>query len=170
MSVAAASPTDPAHVAVRGGAATLIWRRHPARERPGQAAAATTVVLLLALGAAFFLDASGLGFWFTACAAALVLLGSLHRYYLPTEYAVDADGVRMRSLFGVRTRAWSTVRSVRRQDEVLTLSSRPTERRWEWGATPVLLPLDASTATAVRSWIETRTAGEAPGSPEAPKT
>ncbi len=43
--------------------------------------------------------------------AVIIMVGSLSSFYIPTRYAMNQDGVEIRSLSGVKTYNWSRFRS-----------------------------------------------------------
>ncbi len=62
-----------------------------------------------------------------AALAVVLLVLSLRRFFFPTRFAVDADGVIADSLFGAQRLAWSEVRrlAVDRHGAYLSTRSRP---------------------------------------------
>jgi hypothetical protein len=82
----------------------IKWRAHPAREHPGRAAIG--VVIIAGLAAAAFLS-FGI-FWSIAAAAALIV--SLNRFFFPSEFTIDQNGIRSRELLRRKLLRWSDVR------------------------------------------------------------
>lgn len=97
----------------------LTWRVHPARERPG-----VTVLAVAAVGAAAWASADLMGnLWWAAFAVGFLLL-TLHGYFLPTEFRIDAEGVSARWLFSTAKIGWNDIRRFRHDDRGGMLSSR----------------------------------------------
>ncbi len=98
------------------GATTLSWRAFPANQRRGQAALALIVVVLIAALVFVLLRYGGTGsagrgmtsaqcaLW--ACLSALALLLSLHRFFFPSRYEIDDEGLTYRHLFGRERYRW----------------------------------------------------------------
>lgn len=80
----------------------------------------------MAIGGMAALCGSLGGAWAGALAVAVLVL-SLRRFFFPTRFAVDADGVIADSLFGAQHLAWSEVRrlTVDRYGAYLSTRSRP---------------------------------------------
>ena len=68
--------------------ADLSWRAHPVRQRPGRAVVA--IALIAGLGVAAGL--MGGGPWWGIAAAAVMLI-SLNRFFLPSRFVIDAEGI-----------------------------------------------------------------------------
>lgn len=87
------------------GEKTLTWQVHPARERP---VAAVLVVLVVASLA--WLCAELMQHWSWGLLGAAVLLAALNRFFLPTAYRVDADGVTAHLPGRSRHLRWDEIR------------------------------------------------------------
>jgi hypothetical protein len=85
----------------------LVWTIHPAARRRGAAVATLAVIALAGLAAAEVGRGVGWG-----VAAVVFLLLSVSSFLWPSHYRLDAGGVEVRHLGGVRRRAWSEVRRV----------------------------------------------------------
>ena len=83
----------------------LTWRVHPALERPLAAGFAVAVIAAIAWLAADLMQHPG---W--AAFAALVLLAALHRFFLPSEYRLDDEGVTLRQPWRTQHYRWSQIR------------------------------------------------------------
>ena len=105
---------------------SIVWRSHPARERPGAAAAVCLVTGALAGLAAELMGHIGWGAF-----AALVMAVALHRFFLPTEYRIDEDGVGARSLLSRCRLRWEEIRRFAHDERGGLISPR---------ARPTLLP------------------------------
>src|SRR5262245_6584886 len=83
----------------------ISWRVHPARRRWRSSLAAGSVILVAAIatGMAAGSPAAGL-------AAALVLTLSLHRFFFPSHFTIDGEGIRAASLMSRKRLRWSEVR------------------------------------------------------------
>ena len=98
---------------------TLTWRVHPARERPLAACAAIGVIAAMGWLAADLMQHAGWGFF-----AAIVLLVALQRFFLPSEYRVDAEGITARLPWRTQRCRWVAVRRFEHGERGGFLSSR----------------------------------------------
>ncbi len=86
-------------------AAEYSWRAHPAAERVGAALLGGAAVLGLA-GCVYVL--SGSPMW--SAFSLLVLTMALNRFYFPSRYDIDGQGISARSLLGTKRLRWEDVR------------------------------------------------------------
>jgi len=63
--------------------------------------------------------------------AAILLLGSLSSFYLPTHYTIDEVGVRVKRVLHNKSLSWSRIRSVADELEGLFVSPFPVKSRLE---------------------------------------
>ncbi|HUG93406.1 MAG TPA: hypothetical protein VML55_21385 [Planctomycetaceae bacterium] len=84
---------------------TIVWRVHPARERPVALVAALAVIAALAWLAAEWMEQWGWGVF-----AAVFLIGVLNRFFFPSEYRIDAVGVSARHALARQRLRWSEIR------------------------------------------------------------
>ncbi|MFH1569433.1 MAG: hypothetical protein ABIL09_15665 [Gemmatimonadota bacterium] len=119
---AAAGPVASSRPGAAAGA--LSWTVHPARQEPALKTAA------LCAGIATFSGLVTFSFGRLAYGIIyfLVLTASMARYFLPSRYAVDEEGVTWRLLVR-RHRPWSAFRRVDERDEGLFLSPFNRPRR-----------------------------------------
>jgi Bacterial PH domain len=97
----------------------LTWRVHPARERLW-----TALLTLLVVAAASWLTVEAMGnSWWGALAAGFFLV-TLHRFFLPSRFRIDADGVTARSAFTSATFRWSDIRRFQHDRRGAFLSTR----------------------------------------------
>lgn len=80
--------TDHATPSDDGRPVEYAWRAHPARER--SAAALLAVIVILAVCGAVLLSAGSVG-W--AAGSAVILVVALNRFFFPSRFAIDADGI-----------------------------------------------------------------------------
>lgn len=85
--------------------AEIAWQVHPARERWG--AALTAGAVILGAAAAVALAAGGPG-WGVAAAAVLTL--SLNRFFFPSRFALNDEGIAAEYLLSRRLLRWTEVR------------------------------------------------------------
>lgn len=112
-------PLQTAHPAV-----DFSWRAHPAAERVGPAALGGVGVLGLAGSVYAF---SGSPAW--GAFALLVLTMALNRFYFPSRYDIDQEGISARSLLGTKRLRWDEVRRFVTDRHGGYLSQRPA-RTW----------------------------------------
>jgi len=103
-------------------AASLRWRSHPIVDDYPRSLLLVAAVIAVCVGV--WVSFGGLGY---AAIAAAFLLGSLARYFVPTDYELDAAGVCVRFLGHARRVPWEAVRrvGVRREGVQLSPFERP---------------------------------------------
>ena len=102
----------------------FTWQAHPARERIG-----TAVLALSLIGA--FAGVVLLSFqsvvW--AVAACLVLLVALNRFFFPSRFVINADGITARYLLRTQQIRWDDIRRFVQDDRGGYISTRA-KRSW----------------------------------------
>jgi hypothetical protein len=83
----------------------FAWRAHPARERRAQAAGALGVIVGFC-GLVYL--AFGSAGW--AAVSLAVLLGSLSRFFFPSRFEIDAEGITARYPLRTMRRRWIELR------------------------------------------------------------
>jgi hypothetical protein len=86
-------------------AVELSWQAHPARERLLAGALASLVIL--ALAGAIYLSTHSLA-WSILTVVVLVL--ALNRFYFPSRFVIDHEGVAARYLLSRKRYEWSSIR------------------------------------------------------------
>ena len=86
----------------------IDWVAHPSRHEPWPK---TALLVAIIVGVAV-VAAQALAHWFYGLVSLLVLTASLVRYFFPTHYALDAEGVECTLLGFVRRYAWTRFRRV----------------------------------------------------------
>ena len=81
------------------------WRSHPVVDDYPRSLLLVAAVITLCVGVWVSFDSA-----LYAAIAAAFLAGSLARYFVPTDYALDADGASVRFLGHLRRVAWGDVR------------------------------------------------------------
>jgi hypothetical protein len=100
------------------------WVAHPAREQPGRAAMGVTWII----AAAVVVYATTFNvFW--PVFAVLFLLAALNRFFFPTRFDVDDEGITATSLFGTRRMTWRQVRKFVHDETGGLLSDRARHSR-----------------------------------------
>lgn len=102
--------------------AGIRWRSHPVVDDFPRSLLLVGIALAVCVGVWASFESAGL-----ALIAALVLGGSLARYFWPTDYELDAEGAAVRFLGRLRRVAWGDVRRyfVAREGVQLSPFSRP---------------------------------------------
>jgi hypothetical protein len=85
---------------------TLQWRVFPLVEYPVRSALA---ILVIFVGGVLVHHISG--YWFLGLGAVVLLVASLYKHFLPTDYYLDDEGAEARILFSKRRRPWSNFHS-----------------------------------------------------------
>ena len=102
----------------------FTWQAHPARERVGAATLAISLIGALA-------GAVGMSFqspiW--AAAALLVLLAALNRFFFPSRFVINADGITARYLLHTQQIRWRDIRRFVQDDRGGYISTRA-KRSW----------------------------------------
>lgn len=83
----------------------LFWRVHPARERMLAAAFALAVVLAMAALTAAIMQSLGWGLL-----AVAVQIVALRRFFLPSEFQIDAEGVSASGVWSRQQYRWDEIR------------------------------------------------------------
>ena len=102
----------------------FTWQAHPARERVGAATLAISLIGALA-------GAVGMSFqspiW--AAAALLVLLAALSRFFFPSRFVINADGITARYPLRTQQIRWKNIRRFVQDDRGGYISTRA-KRSW----------------------------------------
>ena len=125
---------DPAGDAFDGETrhARHVWTAHPAREHPGRAVAGLALVAALAAATA---AVGGHTAW--GIVAAVVLVCSLSRFFFPSRFELDAEGIVARYPLSVRRARWDELRRFDHDGEAGVLRRRARPSRFERGAIPL---------------------------------
>ena len=105
-------------------AATFSWSAHPARERPRQAILSALAITALAVAAGRLGQHPG---W--SLLAALVLVAALNRFFFPSRFTIDANGITARYPLGRRRLEWHRLRRFLHDARGGYLSTRATASR-----------------------------------------
>jgi hypothetical protein len=84
---------------------SICWRVHPARERPAAMSGALAVIAAFAWLAAEWMEA-----WAWGLFAAALMIGLLHRFFFPSEFRVNAEGVEARHALHRQRLRWQEIR------------------------------------------------------------
>ncbi|GAB4154013.1 MAG: hypothetical protein Tsb009_30570 [Planctomycetaceae bacterium] len=98
---------------------TISWRVHPARERMLAAVLALVVIAGLAWLSADLMQ----NYWWGIFSAAFLIV-MLGRFFLPSYYSLDDEGISVRNLLGSTRFRWSDVRCFRHDAQGGFLSTR----------------------------------------------
>jgi hypothetical protein len=105
---------------------TVRWNAHPARRRPGTTAAAAAVIALLALCAGWL---GGSSWW--AVASAFILMVALNRFFFPSEFSIDDEGIAARYPLRRQRLLWKDVRRFLHDERGGYLSTRVRASRFD---------------------------------------
>lgn len=97
----------------------LAWRVHPARERPAAALIALLVIAAVTWSIADLMENPR---W--AVLPVVFFVFTLQRFFLPSGYRIDAEGVTASSPFGSQRFRWADVRRFRHDAGGAFLSTR----------------------------------------------
>ena len=86
-------------------AAELSWKAHPFRER--SLAGTITTLLILTLASAIYFSMGSLA-W--SILAFVVLVLALNRFYFPSRFVIDHEGITARYLLSRKRYEWSSIR------------------------------------------------------------
>jgi hypothetical protein len=87
----------------------MTWTAHPARDQRGKAVAAIVVMVAMAWLVHGWVGVPGWG-TFAALASFLVLLLALNRFFLPTTFSIDKEGITARYPLRQQRLSWGEVR------------------------------------------------------------
>ena len=102
----------------------IVWRVHPAAERPRMGLLVALLVVVLSILAGLWMKQV---FW--SLFAMMVLFLSLEAFFLPSRFELGADGVAVKKPFSRLTRPWSYFRRVTFDEAGASLSPFA-QRRW----------------------------------------
>ena len=97
----------------------VIWRVHPARER-----IVATASVIVVIAAAAWLTAESMGNPWWALLAVGFFLVTLHRFFFPSEYRIDGEGVAVRCGISSAKLRWADIRRFQHDDRSGLLSTR----------------------------------------------
>ena len=100
------------------------WRAHPARERVGHATAAVLVIAALAFFAALLMRSTLWG-----VLSASLLMVALNRFFFPSRYAIDEEGITAHHPMRRQRLRWADLRRFAHDETAGFLSTR-VRRSW----------------------------------------
>jgi len=104
---------------------SFTWRAHPAHSRPASAVAA--LLIILAAAAAVWMS-FGIG-W--AIGSAIILMIALHRFFLPSHFSIDEEGIDASYAFRHQRLRWRDVRRFLHDEHGGYLSTRARRTRMD---------------------------------------
>lgn len=107
---------------------TYRWTAHPARQHRGKAACAGGAIVMLAMGVHV---AAGPGLWAlpAALAAAIAITLSLNRFFFPSRFTIDDEGITGRYPLRTLRRHWADLHRFVTDRHGGFLSTRPRPSR-----------------------------------------
>lgn len=102
----------------------LTWKAHPARERRGPAAAAVVTILAFGAATALFMGSVAWGVF-----GVLILVAALNRFFLPSRFSIDGEGITAQYALQRRRLRWADLRRVVRDGHGAYLGTRA-RRSW----------------------------------------
>ncbi len=102
------------------------WTAFPLRESPHKGVL-FWIIMIMTIWAVYW----NIGSVLVTAAAAILLLGSLSSFYLPTRYTIDESGVMVKRILHNRRMYWYRVRSVSDERDGVFLSTFPVKSRLE---------------------------------------
>ena len=104
---------------------SFTWRAHPARSRPWSAVAASLIILAAAVAVWM---SFGIG-W--AIGSAIILVSALHRFFFPSQFSIDDDGIDAGYLLRRQRLRWRDVRRFLHDEQGGYLSTRARRSRMD---------------------------------------
>ncbi len=98
---------EPSGGQLTDGSTAVEWTSHPVARHQLKGAILLLITLLCCCGVWLWLE-----HWFYAAFSGVVLFLSTMRYYFPTQYRLDAEGVRAGFLGTSKLRPWSDFKNV----------------------------------------------------------
>jgi hypothetical protein len=114
---------DPDH-AQPASQSAFCWSAHPAREQPGRAAVGG--IWIIAVAAVVYATTFNI-FW--PAFAVIFLLAALNRFFFPSRYIVDEEGITATSLLRWQRMRWADVKRFVHDEHGGLLSDRPVPSR-----------------------------------------
>lgn len=105
---------------------TVTWSAYPARQRLGAAVMGVVVIALLAVCAAWL----GGSYWWGLLTGVVMML-ALNRFYFPSQYSIDDDGIEARYPLGRKRLQWKDVRRFLHDSHGGYLSTRSRASRFD---------------------------------------
>ena len=103
---------------------SFSWHAHPAVERRGAALRAAGVILIFAATIAWSFQSAAWGIF-----SLVALVAALHRFFFPSRFTIDAEGITARYPLRTLHLDWSAVRRLVTDGRGAYLSTR---RRRSW--------------------------------------
>ena len=114
---------------VKPAASTITWSAHPARQRPGAAVMASAVIVILAAAVAWF-GGSPPQYWWSVLGG-VVLMMALNRFFFPSQFTIDDEGITARHPMRRKRLLWKDVRRFLHDEHGGYLSTRARASRFD---------------------------------------
>lgn len=139
----------------------LTWEAHPARDHVLRAIAGLLVIVIFSGLTAIIMGSSAWG-----VLAAVILVGVVNRFYFPSRFEIDDEGITAHYPLRRRRVPWSAIRRFGHDDEGGYLSRRAVASRFDFGGLPVHFGREGRAAIdRIRAYV--RAAGAAATVPDA---
>jgi hypothetical protein len=130
----------------------FTWWAHPARERTGAAVAGGAVIVAFAVLAGVLMSNP----WWAVFAAGIFLV-CLNRFYLPSRFSIDEEGITARYPLSHRRLRWADLRRFALGEHGAFLSTRAAASRMDTSGVQVLFGGDRESVVArIRSHLPDR--------------
>ena len=85
---------------------SISWKSHPAKESPWKTLVALLVILASGVVATTFMNSAGFG-----ALASIIMFFSLSKFFFPTTYTLNSNGVTVKTTTQTFTREWGRFNS-----------------------------------------------------------
>ena len=137
-----------------GENSVMAWTAHPPAEGPGMTALAVVIIALIGAAAGWSFG------WLWAAGSVVVLVVSLNRYFFPSRFAIDDEGLTVGYLFRTQRVPWIQVRRFVADSRGGYLSSRAVSSRLDaYRGIHIVFPANQPTVVAaIKDEIKRRVA------------
>jgi hypothetical protein len=102
------------------------WKAYPAKERSRSAITGGLIILFLAV--IIFLVFKS---WILALLSIFVLVLRLNRFYFPSSFSIDSEGISAKYLLNTQYMNWNDVKRIVNDENGAYLSERTISSRWD---------------------------------------
>ncbi len=102
------------------------WKAHPAKERARSAITGGLIILFLAVTILLVFKS-----WILALLSIFVLVVRLNRFYFPSSFSIDSEGISAKYLLNTQYMNWNDVKRIVNDENGAYLSERTISSRWD---------------------------------------
>jgi hypothetical protein len=102
------------------------WKAYPAKERARSAITGGLIILFLAVTILLVFKS-----WILALLSIFVLVLRLNRFYFPSSFSIDSEGISAKYLLNTQYMNWNDVKRIVNDENGAYLSERTISSRWD---------------------------------------